>query len=61
MLLLEVNPYFYFLDELSVHLLTSNWKIPSGGSTDIEREYTNNVIHLFPMFHICMIDKWNDY
>jgi hypothetical protein len=51
------NSLFYRLDQIWVHLLVS--QIPTGGSTNVGREYAN-VVHFCHMFHICTSDKRND-
>jgi hypothetical protein len=48
-ILLQENPFFYYLDQIWVHLLVS--QIPAGGSKEIGGEYTND-IHFHPMLNV---------
>jgi hypothetical protein len=50
LVLLQENPFFYFLEQILVHLLV-NQIIPTGGSTDVGTEYMH-VIHFCPMLYI---------
>ncbi len=50
LVLLQENPFFYYLEQILVHLLV-NQIIPTGGSTDVGTEYMH-VIHFCPMLYI---------
>jgi hypothetical protein len=58
LVLLWENPFFYYLDQIWVHLLVS--QIPTGGTTDVGREYIH-VILIFPMLYWCIMDKRNHF
>ena len=57
-LLQDYNPFFYCLDGFLFHLQAS--QIPTGGSKDVGKEYTN-AIHFHPMFYRCIMDKRNHF
>jgi hypothetical protein len=50
LVLLPENHFLYCLDQIWVHSLLVS-QIPTGGSKEVGREYTNVMIHLHPMFY----------